>query len=146
MRYCGLQCDRLQSIQWAAQSQPQEMEQRFTLVLLGTLLGTLLALHRSEGQAMDTGETCRIEPGLLRPRTVMVLDGVVFAVFPWEHGPEVRDRDHAHEAAQHVNSPVIIYEVDSDLPAPPPIGTRVDPPKLQWVEVERYEPLHVLPS
>jgi hypothetical protein len=95
---------------------------------------------------METDDSCWIESGLMHPATVMVLDGTVFAVYPWGSSPDAHDRDQAHEAAQLVSAPVVVYEVDEALPPPPPPGSHVDPIALQWVEVERIEPLHILPS
>lgn len=87
--------------------------------------------------------TYRPRPGkpLLRPYTVLVLDGIVFAVHRWGHEPDLREYERAHEAAEVVGLPIFVYEVDRRLPPPPAPMSPVDPVALQWVEVEHYQPM-----
>lgn len=71
---------------------------------------------------------------VLQPRLVLVQDHTVVQWFP------AGSSDHALKTAETIAiataSPVQVYEVDARLPAPPAVGSGVDPQAQGWVEVE----------
>lgn len=71
---------------------------------------------------------------VLQPRLVLVQHNAVVQIFSPEEG------EHAHRTAETIaiatGHPVRVYEVDARLPAPPAIGSEVDPQAQGWVEIE----------
>lgn len=74
---------------------------------------------------------------VLQPRLVLVQHNAVVQVFPAGEG------DQAHRTAETIavatGHPVSVYEVDARLPAPPAIGSEVDPLAQGWVEIEQEQ-------
>jgi hypothetical protein len=78
-----------------------------------------------------------VENVLHEPYTVLVLHNRVWAVYPYGDVPDYLDR--VEEVVRACGLSVIVYAVDSRLPPPPATHAIVEPSKLQWIEVERYE-------
>jgi hypothetical protein len=68
-----------------------------------------------------------------RPSFVLVCNGAVVAHF----GPDEAQAaaDTAYRLTEREGKHVDLFEVDRRLPAPPAIGTLVDPQTLGWVDV-----------
>jgi hypothetical protein len=87
---------------------------------------------------MDTDDLCVLavdEDGVQQPTTVLTIENVVHAVFPWGTGMNERELERAQEIANLIDRPVVVYEVDARRPMPPAALTPVDPVKLGWVEI-----------
>lgn len=71
---------------------------------------------------------------VLQPRLVLVQHNAVVQIFSAEEGEQ------AHRTAETIaiatGHPVSVYEVDARLPAPPAIGSEVDPEGQGWVEID----------
>lgn len=69
------------------------------------------------------------DPGR-RPWTVIVRDGVVAARYRAEDNYAVDGRV---TVASFGDGPVVVFEVDDRMPAPPNVGEPVDPIALGWL-------------
>lgn len=72
---------------------------------------------------------------VLQPQLVLVQHNTVVQIFPAGQGDQAQRT--AETIAIATGHPVSIYEVDARLPAPPAIGSEVDPQGQGWVEIEQ---------